>query len=566
MRRSISIRMAVAAALACTVALTVATALPSAQQAAPDLILSNGKIITVDDTFSIAQAVAVRGDRIVAVGSNQDINRMAGPNTSRIDLRGRSVIPGFIDNHAHFQEEGEYWTLETRLDGIESRKQALDMIRAVAKQRGPGEWIYTLGGFSPDQFADDRKQFTRAELDQVAPNNPLLLQFTRVETYLNSKAIEAIGLEKRTDPWIKRDASGRATGIVEDAGAGVVRNAAGFLNRIPKEIFETSQMTMLKDFQKAGLTSSGGSCDFPKEYRAWQQQGRLSMRFFCLHSPTVPGGTQGLQGAALVDKLLPEIPKAKYFDGDEWMSNANWGERLYNIVDNVGDTKQISPDEAYVQWGRVARAAAQANIPIIIHSTMPWNIEGQLRQVEALAKEMPIRHLRWAFMHMEGVTPDQVDRMKKLNMFIAVNPRGVISGESFKRIHGEKAWTFPPLKYIQDSGIMWGIGTDAFEVNQYRPFTTIQWMVTGQMVGGLKVLRTPVTREQALIAHTRSNAYLFFRENDLGSIQPGRFADIVVTDKDYLTVPAEQIKDLRSVMTIVGGKIFLDELNAPSTR
>jgi len=103
-------------------------------------------------------------------------------------------------------------------------------------------------------------------------------------------------------------------------------------------------------------------------------------------------------------------------------------------------------------------------------------------------------------------------------------------------------------------------------VNQYRPFTTLQWAVSGKMVGGLQVLRTPVTREQALIAHTRSNAFLFFRENDLGSIQPGRFADMIVTDKDYLTVPAEQIKNLKSIMTIVGGKVFLDELNGPATR
>jgi predicted amidohydrolase YtcJ len=546
--------------------LAVASLAVEAQQAAPDLILSNGKIITVDETFSIAQAVAVRGDRIVAVGSNQEINRLAGPNTRRIDLRGKSVMPGFIDNHAHFQEEGEYWTLETRLDGIESRKQALEKIAAVAKSRGPGEWVYTLGGFSPDQFSDNRKPFTREELDQVAPNNPVLLQFTRVETYLNSKAIEAIGLDKKTDPWIDRDAQGRPTGIVKDAGAGAVRNAAGFLQKIPKEIFETSQMTMLKDFQRAGLTASGGSCDFEKEYREWQKQGRLSMRFFCLHSPTVPGGVQGLTPQQAVDKLLPEIPKTKWFTGDEWISNANWGERLVNIVDNVGDLKQVSPDEVFVQWGRVAREAAKNGVPIQIHSTMPWNIEGQLKQVEALAKDIPIRHLRWAFMHMEGVTPDQVDRMKKLNMFIAVNPRGVISGESFKRIHGDKAWTFPPLKYIQDSGIMWGLGTDAFEVNQFRPFTTLQWAVSGKMVGGLQVLRTPVSREQALIAHTRSNAFLFFRENDLGSIQPGRFADIIVTDKDYLTVPVDQIKDLKSVMTIVGGKVFLDELNGPSTK
>jgi predicted amidohydrolase YtcJ len=156
--------------------------------AAPDLILSNGKIITVDERFSIAQAVAVRGERIVAVGTNQQITAMAGPNTRRIDLRGRSVTPGFIDNHAHFKEEGAYWQVENRLDGIDSRKAAVEKIRARAKAIGPGsdKWVFTLGGWSPDQFADDRRPFTRAELDAAAPDNPVLLQFTRCCTYLNS--------------------------------------------------------------------------------------------------------------------------------------------------------------------------------------------------------------------------------------------------------------------------------------------------------------------------------------------------------------------------------------------
>ena len=116
--------------------------------------------------------MAVRGDRIVAVGTNQDITRLAGPNTRRIDLRGRSVVPGMIDNHAHFQEEGAYWTLELRFDGVDSRKQALEMIRAKAKAAGPGEWVFNLGGWSPDQFADDKKPFTRDELDKVAPEQP----------------------------------------------------------------------------------------------------------------------------------------------------------------------------------------------------------------------------------------------------------------------------------------------------------------------------------------------------------------------------------------------------------
>jgi predicted amidohydrolase YtcJ len=167
---------------------------------------------------------------------------------------------------------------------------------------------------------------------------------------------------------------------------------------------------------------------------------------------------------------------------------------------------------------------------------------------------------------MEGVTPPQIERMKKLNMFIAVNPRPIVSGGLLHKMQGDKGFAMPPLREIQDSGIMWGLGTDAFEVNQFRPFQTLYFAVTGKMVGGTVVNTHTVSREAALIAHTRSNAYLFFRENDLGSIQPGRFADLVVTDKDYLTVPAEQIKDIKSVLTIVGGRIVYDaSKETPST-
>src|SRR5688572_30528108 len=115
-----------------------------ARQAPPDTILTNGKIITVDGQFRIAQAVAIRDGRFVAVGTSQEITRLAGPNTRRIDLRGRSVVPGLIDNHAHFQEEGAYWTLELRFDGVDTRKQALEMIRAKAQAAGPGKWVFNL--------------------------------------------------------------------------------------------------------------------------------------------------------------------------------------------------------------------------------------------------------------------------------------------------------------------------------------------------------------------------------------------------------------------------------------
>ena len=524
-----------------------------------DTILTNGKIITVDETFSIAQAVAIRGSRIVAVGTNQEITRLAGPNTRRIDLRGRSVVPGFIDNHAHFQEEGEYWTLEQRLDGIDTRKQALALLVAKAKEKGPGQWVFTLGGWSPDQFRDDKKQFTRDELDKYLPNNPVLLQFTRAETYLNSKAIEMIGLEKRTEPWIYRDANGRATGIVENAGAGAVRNAAGFLKTLPKEIFEASQMQMLRDLASAGLTASGGSCDFEDIYKGWAREGRLSMRFFCFRTPE--GKTP--------EERFANIPKLRYHDGDEWIDHSNWGEGLAG--GGGGDVFSMTPpppvpQSAWDEWGRWARAAAMVHAPIQIHTVTNQQVEGHLREIEKVAKDIDIRGYRWALMHMEGVDLGQIDRMKALNLFIAVHPRETVSGGFLHRAHGDKAFAMPPLREIQDSGILWGLGTDAYEVNQYRPFQTLHWAVTGKMVGGTIVNTHTVTREQALIAHTRSNAFLFFREYDLGSIQKGRFADLVVTDRDYLTIPADQIEQIKPVLTMVGGKVFYDTMTGQSTR
>jgi predicted amidohydrolase YtcJ len=547
-----------------------ASILLQAQQPAADIILTNGKIITVDDTFSIAQAVAVRGDRIVAVGTNANITKLAGPSTRRIDLRGRSVVPGMIDNHAHFQEEGAYWNLELRFDGVDTRKQALELIRAKAKANGPGQWVFNLGGWSPDQFMDDKKEFTRDELDKVAPDNPVFLQFTRSAQYLNSKAIEVLGLEKRTEPWIMRDPSGRATGVTGVAGRNILFDQAKFLDapnggkaNLPMDVIIASQKSMLRDLAKAGLTASGGQCLWEDLYRQFQREGQASMRFFCAR--TVGGGGRGV-GA--LEKQIAELPTLKFHNGDEWMDNSNYGERFPG--GGGGDViapgpEPIASKEVWDNWGRFALAAAKAGIPVQLHSVTEIAIGEQISQLEKISKEVNLRPLRWAFMHMEGVTPSQIERMKKLNMFIALNPRPIVSGGLLHRIQGDKGYAMPPMREIQESGIMWGFGTDAFEVNQFRPFQMLYFAVTGKMVGGTVVNTHTVSREAALIAHTRNNAYLFFRENDLGSIQAGRFADLVVTDRDYLTVPADQIKDLKSVLTMVGGRVVYDAANDTST-
>ena len=251
-----------------------------AQQPAPDFVLRNGKIITVDDRFSIAESIAVRGDRIIGVGTNDVIAALVEPNTRIIDLQGRSVIPGMIDNHGHIMEEGPIWQLELRLDGIESRAVALKMMRDHAIALGAGEWVFTLGGFSTDQFTDDQSDFTRDELDAVVPNNPVLLQVTREHIYLNSLAIEAAGLERSNESWIVRDETGRPTGVIEAEG---IRSVSDVRPPPPPEIFEVSSMAMIKDMNRAGLTTIGGPCpaDYIDRFRAWGDEGRLNLRFFC---------------------------------------------------------------------------------------------------------------------------------------------------------------------------------------------------------------------------------------------------------------------------------------------
>jgi predicted amidohydrolase YtcJ len=535
-------------------ALFVLAAAPTggqAQQAPADIILTNGKVITVDNRFSIAQAVAVRSDRIVAVGATADIARLAGPNTRRIDLAGKSVIPGLIDNHAHLMEEGKIWLQELRLDGVTTRRQALEMIRAKAASLRPGEWVYTLGGFSPDQFTDDKKSFTREELDRVAPNNPVQLQFTRCCTYVNSKTIEAMGLDRRNEPWIERDSSGRPTGVIKVEGADEISDARP---AAPNEQHEPGNMAMIRELNRSGLTAVGGPCpaDDATAYRRWSSEGRLNMRFYCTTS--IPSRTP-----QQIDAAIPRLAQIKntMFQGDAYVDTYTYGEHLYQPVgDNMVAVKATARPEDYAQWGRLARELAKNGLPVNQHATLVDSIDGLLTQIEEINKTYPVRNLRWALIHLDQLSASQMERMKKLGMSAGVQPRSIIMGGIFHRVHSKAlADATPPFRTIQDSGLMWGIGTDAFEVNQYRPFTTLSFAVTGKMVGGDVVNTETISREDALIAHTRSNAYFVFQENNLGSIASGKFADLVVLDRDYLTVPADQIKDIQPVMTLVGGKV-----------
>ena len=546
-------------------ALVCARVVVRAQQPAADLILTNGKIITVDDRFTIAQAVAVKGDRIVAVGTSQQIGQMAGPNTRRIDLRGKAVIPGIIDNHMHLLRAGTTWTHEVRLDGVESRKQALDLFAARAKAIAPGDWVYTIGGWSVDQFADSRKQFTRDELDQVVPNHPVAIQESYYRTYLNSRGLEALGIrDKSPDPQgfpkdsILRDAPGRATGVVE-GGMGAVRTIAAKMPRVPDAEIEASSLAMIKDMNRAGLTAFGvAGCDpnLVAMYRKWEAQNQLNVRIFCIDG-------QGAGTPEQVDRALPLIAGMKLFQGDNYIDQVLYGESVYGpLHDPMFDSTSDPKPEQLAQWRRLAMEIAGNGLPLHVHAELTHTIDAFLDQIEAVNKVHPVRNLRWMFAHFNQSNTSQLERMKKLGMYAAVHPWNVINGGIMHQIFGDDSYDQPPLATIQSSGIIWGFGSDGSAANQYMPFITLGWAVTGKMTSGLKVTRQTISREDALIAHTRRNAFFVFQEDNLGALQPGKLADLLVLDRDYLTIPADQIKDIKPVLTMVGGRIVYDETSS----
>lgn len=537
------------------------TALLRAQPLVPDLILSNGKIITVDERFRITQAVAIKGDRIVAVGTNQEVAQLAGPDTRRRDLMGRAVIPGLIDNHIHLLRAATTWLRELRFDGVESRKQAIEMLHARAEAAGPGEWLYNIGGWTHQQFADDPRPFTREELDRIAPNNPVALQESYYQTTLNSRALRAFSIEAGApDPSdfvkgsILRDARGRPTGVIQ-GDIVALRPAAARLPKVAPDQLEASSRALVQEMNRAGLTSfgvPGCNSDVLEIFKKWKAQGRLDARIFCIDGTAA--GTPEQVGVA-----LEQIARMRLFQGDSYIDNIFFGESVYQpLHDPMFALKSDPGPDQLEQWRRMAMGIAKAGLPLHVHAELRGTIDAFLDQIEAVNQEYPIKSLRWTLAHVNQIDAPQLERMKKLGMYAAVHPWAVINGGVMHEGFGDGAYDMPPLRTIQDSGIQWGFGTDGTAANQYRPFTTLYFAVTGKMVGGAKVMRQAIGREDALIAHTRKNAYLIFEENNLGSIQPGKLADLVVLDHDYLTVPADQIKSIKPVMTMVGGRIVYD--------
>ncbi len=284
-------------------------------------------------------------------------------------------------------------------------------------------------------------------------------------------------------------------------------------------------------------------------YKALADRGELNARAFwtTIRQPAT---------AEQVDKVLGEIQQHTPFQGSDTFENIGWGESVYTpATTNLLRNDFVVRPEDMREVRRIAHAVAEGGMFLNAHVEMENAIDAYLDEYEAVNKVEPIKGLRWAFSHLDQVTELQLARMKRLGMYAGLHSRPLIQGALMHKVHGERAWDMPPFRRVQDSGIVWGLGSDATAVTTSNPFYTLSFAVTGRMIGGREVNRQTVAREEALIAHTRSNAYFIFQESNLGSIQPGKYADLVVLDRDYLKVPADQIKDIKPVMTMVGGKV-----------
>ena len=352
-------------------------------QQAPDQVFINGKIITVDDYFSIHEAVAVRGERFVATGSSEEIQALADADTVVTDLGGRTAIPGLIDNHNHVIRATEYWPNEARLDGVTSRAEALEILRAKADALPDGVWLMSLGGWSEAQFLDSQADFTLAELDALAPDRPAFIQALYSHAYVNMAWFEAMGIPLSASAEEQAAAEGLAARVVRDTnGQATGRLNGGFpmveqaLQRFPAvspEAQVEAVKTAFLHLNSIGLTAVydpagvGIRREGYARIREIAAGGELTLRVYHTLGGSMPRTPQDAQD------LIAEIESSKPFQGDDFVDLIAVGEIYYAPFHWDGTTEPMEPGDEDIHWAReILLASARGGWSVQTHATLAY--------------------------------------------------------------------------------------------------------------------------------------------------------------------------------------------------
>ena len=539
--------------LLCLLALVLGIAAPASAQA-PDTILINGKIVTLDSRSTMAMGLAITNGRIAAAGSNDEVRKLAGPATRVIDLGGRTVIPGLIDSHLHAIRAALSFSTEVNWIGARSIEEGLGRIRAAARTMKPGSWLIVAGGWNVQQFEENRRP-TQAELTAVAPNNPVYVQLGYGWAMLNPQAHKALALTNESDlpsgGRFERDSSGALTGAVTGAQGAIV----ALFDRLPRPTFE-QQVEGTKSFFRelnrlalTGVVDPGGNNltapDYEALFKVWRDKA-MTVRV----AYTFNGQTPGKEFEELRE-LTRERPMGA---GDDMLRFNGLGERITVAMNNNSAPSQAAKDAYY----QIVRWAAERRMSLTMHWNGDASVDHLLSIFERVNSEIPIAPLRWSIAHLNDASDGSLRRMKAMGVGWTMQDAMYFGGEQFLKQAGpDAARRTPPVESARRMGVVVGAGTDAHRVASYNPFTALQWLLDSKTVGGV-AMRGPEeipSRIDALKFYTLGSAWFSFDEDKRGSLDVGKLADLAVLSADYLTIPTEKIGSLESVLTMVDGRI-----------
>jgi predicted amidohydrolase YtcJ len=556
------VRASLAAAILSLLACASAAEEPPA---AADLIVHDARVTTLDDSRPEASAFALRGEEFVSVGDEAQVMKLRGARTRVIDAGGRRVIPGLNDSHLHAVRGGRFYNLELRWDGVPSLARGLQMIREQAKRTPGGQWVRVIGGWSPYQFAE-RRMPTVAELNEAAPDTPVFVLFLYSQGLVNRAGARALGLSPKSEP--------PEGGRYELVDGGAILHAApspailyttiAKLPQLSAEEQINSTRHFYRELNRFGVTSvvdpGGGGHAYPADYEASRV---LALR---------PGFPLRISNYLFAQKSGSELRDYEKWTAEQELNLNVAVARLdgyevegagENLVWSAGDFENFMAARPELQakmepeLGAVVRVLAEHQWPIRIHATYDESITRILDVFEPVFTNTGYR-ARWAIDHAETISAKNLARIKAMGGCIAVQDRMAFAGEIFAERYGKEAASHaPPLRAMLRAGIPVGAGTDATRVSSHNPWLALHWLVTGKTVGGtpLAAAENRLSREEALRLYTVGSAWFSAEEAVKGRIAPGQRADFAILSTDYLKVPEEQIRDIESVLTVVGGDV-----------